>query len=219
MISPQTAEQPEFHALTQFKTCDMDETERHQRQQQQERHRAEVHRSELNGGLKEVESTQPPATADADASPRSLISQTSQESHAEKGKPPPPPPRRTPPKDDLSALVDECNQLANKFKEELGTIDDNLKDLNQDPSVPQELQGVPQTVQGVPQVPDSSIQLHPLRILSEENLTVISSFAGGSTGDLRDGDHEDIDPSKLSFFEVSCKITDWRSMQPKVQKP
>ena len=184
MISPQTAEQPEFHALTQFKTCDMDETERHQRQQQQERHRAEVHRSELNGGLKEVESTQPPATADADASPRSLISQTSQESHAEKGKPPPPPPRRTPPKDDLSALVDECNQLANKFKEELGTIDDNLKDLNrvpsvpqQDPSVPQQdprvpqdllLQGGPQTVQGVPQVPDSSIQLHPLRILSAD---------------------------------------------------
>ena len=27
--------------------------------------------------------------------------------------------RRTPPKDDLSALVDECSQLASKFSEEL----------------------------------------------------------------------------------------------------
>ena len=51
-------------------------------------------------------------------------------SKAEKARqpPPPPPPRRTPPKDDLSALVDECNQLASKFSEELKDLKD-LKDL------------------------------------------------------------------------------------------
>ena len=56
------------------------------------------------------------------------------------------PPRRTPPKDDLSALVDECSQLASKFSEELK----DLRDFN----------GVPSDVPGVPNVPqdDSTIQ-------------------------------------------------------------
>ena len=56
--------------------------------------------------------------------------------------------RRTPPKDDLSALVDECNQLASKFREELVTIDnDNLKDLNKR-VLPEEVPSVPRGVPG-----------------------------------------------------------------------
>ena len=112
--------------------------------------------------------------------------------HKARQPPPPPSPQCTPPKDDLSALVDECSQLASKFSEELK----DLREFNGVPSVP--------SVPGVPLEDPSTIQLHPLRILSEENLTVISSFAGGSAGDLRgEGDHEDVDPSTLSFFEVS----------------
>ena len=42
---------------------------------------------------------------------------------------------------------------------------------------------------------------HPLRILSEENLTIVSSFAG-STHDLNQSDDDKIDVSKLSFFQV-----------------
>ena len=41
---------------------------------------------------------------------------------------------------------------------------------------------------------------HPLRVLSEENLTVVSSFAG-SSNNLVDG-NDFADPSKLSFFKV-----------------
>merc|ERR1719443_1470886 len=44
---------------------------------------------------------------------------------------------------------------------------------------------------------------HPLRILSEENLTVVSTFVA-DINDLQSdlGDDEDIDPSKFSFFSV-----------------
>ena len=43
---------------------------------------------------------------------------------------------------------------------------------------------------------------HPLRILSEENLTVVSSFRG-SAEDLDNlTNHDQVDPSKLSFFRI-----------------
>ena len=43
---------------------------------------------------------------------------------------------------------------------------------------------------------------HPLRILSEENLTVVSTFVA-DINDLESvGDEDDIDPSKFSFFSV-----------------
>merc|ERR1712223_743019 len=42
---------------------------------------------------------------------------------------------------------------------------------------------------------------HPLRILSEENLTIVSSFAG-SLNELPNSDDEKVDASKLSFFQV-----------------
>ena len=43
---------------------------------------------------------------------------------------------------------------------------------------------------------------HPLRILSEENLTVVSTFVA-DVNDLESIDDEvECDPSKLSFFEV-----------------
>ena len=44
-------------------------------------------------------------------------------------------------------------------------------------------------------------QPHPLRILSEENLTIVSSFAG-SLNELPNSDDEKVDASKLSFFQV-----------------
>merc|ERR1712223_658668 len=44
-------------------------------------------------------------------------------------------------------------------------------------------------------------QPHPLRILSEENLTIVSSFAG-SLNELPNSDDEKVDASRLSFFRV-----------------
>merc|ERR1712241_653809 len=44
-------------------------------------------------------------------------------------------------------------------------------------------------------------QPHPLRILSEGNLTIVSSFAG-SLNELPNSDDEKVDASRLSFFRV-----------------
>ena len=93
-VENQTAEkEPEFHALTQFKTCDMEDN-RHlgqQHQVQQHRHlEVEVHQQQ---GLKEVESDQPPTTAPAsDLNP--LSHQISDSSQQKAKQPPPPPPPR-----------------------------------------------------------------------------------------------------------------------------
>ncbi|TRY69373.1 hypothetical protein TCAL_03781 [Tigriopus californicus] len=58
---------------------------------------------------------------------------------------------------------------------------------------------------------------HPLRILSEENLTIVSSFAG-SKDDLRSNGENDLDeecdPSKLSFFQVP----DFNSIKDDMEK-
>merc|ERR1719195_523515 len=43
--------------------------------------------------------------------------------------------------------------------------------------------------------------LHPLRVLSEENLTVVSTFVA-DVGDLEAAEDEELDPSQISFFSV-----------------
>ena len=95
-VENQTAEkEPEFHALTQFKTCDMEDNrhlEQQQHQVQQHRHlEVEVHQQQ---GLKEVESDQPPATAPtSDSNPLSHQISDSSPLKAKQPPPPPPPPR------------------------------------------------------------------------------------------------------------------------------
>ena len=42
---------------------------------------------------------------------------------------------------------------------------------------------------------------HPLRILSEENLTVVSSFRGSAEDLANLTNHDQVDPSKLSDIE------------------
>ena len=90
-VENQTAEkEPEFHALTQFKTCDMEDNRHLEQQHQVQQHRhleVEVHQQ----GLKEVESDQPPATAPSDSNP--LSHQISDSSPLRAKQPPPPPPR------------------------------------------------------------------------------------------------------------------------------
>ena len=93
-VENQTAEkEPEFHALTQFKTCDMEDNRHLEQQHQVQQHRhleVEVHQQQ---GLKEVESDQPPATAPtSDSNP--LSHQISDSSPLKAKQPPPPPPPR-----------------------------------------------------------------------------------------------------------------------------
>ena len=103
---------------------------------------------------------------------------------SKKPPPPPPPPRLTPPRESNKIVYDCQVQTKNCF-EDLGGEKEN-----------------PRTVRAKSEEP-AGPEEHPLRILSEENLTIVSSFAG-SLNDLgqAEDDHETVDPSKLSFFEV-----------------
>lgn len=94
-------------------------------------------------------------------------------------KPPPPPPRRTPPR--------ETSSLVTGLSDSIPMIDsEKIEEKN----IKQDLEQNSEQEQN-----------HPLRILSEENLTIVSSFAG-SLNELPNSDDEKIDASKLSFFEV-----------------
>ena len=113
-------------------------------------------------------------------------SSSGKSSTSSKKTPPPPPPRRTtPPKDTqtdiLNNIFQKCEALADKLNEEekRGDLDRVTK----------------------PEAAKIEFEEHPLRVLSEENLTVVSSF-GGSLNELDGSPHDKIDPSKLSFFKV-----------------
>ena len=52
-----------------------------------------------------------------------------------------------------------------------------------------------------PELETEEASLHPLRVLSEENLTVVSTFVA-DVGDLEAAEDEQLDPSQFSFFSV-----------------
>lgn len=110
---------------------------------------------------------------------------------------PPPPPRRTPPRETSSSLV-------TALSDSIPMIDD--AEVVQ---VEQEQNNVA-TAEMSCQVNELELsknhvmppEPHPLRILSEENLTIVSSFAGSLNELPGSEDDEKIDASKLSFFQV-----------------
>lgn len=119
-----------------------------------------------------------------------------------KPKPPPPPPRRTPPRESSSSslvlnipetipMIDEAEII--EVHEEMTNVPTSEMSCQVDEQDLREESFV------IPAGP------HPLRILSEENLTIVSSFAG-SLNELPNEEDElrndEVDPSKLSFFKV-----------------
>ena len=119
-------------------------------------------------------------------------------SSGEGKRPPPPPPRRlTPPREEANLCRSKVEKdlqgnLVHSQKSDVQSVD-HVKALSE--------------IQLAKELPlDRNIkdqsEEHPLRILSEENLTVVSSFRG-SVNDLEDAnDHDQVDPSKLSFFRI-----------------
>ena len=145
-----------------------------------------------------------------------------------KPKPPPPPPRRTPPREsnpDLRLSQDPIMQSSFKPNQGLNQLQDSpvmqssprVVNFVQDPvnqlqsqdelSVSGQahhvhLREAPEMdIMNNPMNHQNDLDNHPLRILSEENLTIVSSFAG-STHDLNQSDDDKVDVSKLSFFQV-----------------
>lgn len=139
-----------------------------------------------------------------------------------KPKPPPPPPRRTPPRETtIVPMIDDETAPATTEIIEDTTIQDEAisghnitKDQNTT-LASTEGGGLVSTSEMSCQVSEQELKNnflpeepghHPLRILSEENLSIVSSFAGSR--DKLDVDNDDelrndeIDPSKLSFFQV-----------------
>ena len=186
-------QQSGFLALTQFKTCESDEVERAAIAQ----HQVQVH-------------VEPEVV-----------------SKPEKRCPPPPPPRRTPPRDPISstfsavpdqqekaqnfeeqsnhinALVDECNRMVQTLNNNNNVGNNNNN--NEEEDIAHDIKNDSQEIEiPEPMAPLNSLE-HPLRILSEENLTVVSSF-GGSLNDITNGivetEHDHCDPAKLNYFKV-----------------
>ena len=135
--------------------------------------------------------------------------------------PPPPPPRRTPPRESqpLGALetpadgcqVEQGKSLVSGIPETIPMIDDAevIRVEESGDNVPTTEMACQVSEEELRQSsilnqnPDS--ECHPLRILSQENLSIVSSFADGTNGDIANNEdliNDEIDPSKLSFFKV-----------------
>ena len=115
-----------------------------------------------------------------------------------KPKPPPPPPRRTPPRETTPAPLTPP-ALPVPMIEDAEIIE--VQELK-DPVATSEISCQVDEMELKANLPEPGP--HPLRILSEENLTIVSSFAGSSEklADLDELRNDEIDPSKLSFFQV-----------------
>ncbi|XP_059091814.1 uncharacterized protein LOC131887270 [Tigriopus californicus] len=208
-----------FQALTQFKTCDSDEGAEH---------KVIIHHQPPPPSAPSPPPLAPPldeAIGEGDNLCRTAPKPTSQHQPKQQynnnsnnnsnnssssnarqfqgghNPPPPPPPRRTPPRTtaNFNDLVNECNKLAGHF---------DMNSMNQNAILPSPFD--------TPSSRELDLQ-HPLRILSEENLTIVSSFAG-SKDDLRSNGENDLDeecdPSKLSFFQVP----DFNSIKDDMEK-
>lgn len=200
-----------FQALTQFKTCDSDEGAEHkviihhQPSPPPSSSPSPPHPAPLNGANDEGDSFGRNATPTSQV--HNCLSNARQFQGGQNGAanaPPPPPPRRTPPRTtaNFNDLVNECNKLAGHF---------DMNSMNQNAAISSFSSPF-----DTPASHELDLQ-HPLRILSEENLTIVSSFAG-SKDDLRSNEEndrdEECDPSKLSFFQVP----DFNSIKDDMEK-
>ena len=109
---------------------------------------------------------------------------------------PPPPPRRTPPRAQRPQSPEPLQEPGPEVRE--------FVEASRGPES-KEASRVPESGQSV-EVEASLCQteeasLHPLRVLSEENLTVVSTFVA-DVGDLEAAEDEQLDPSQFSFFSV-----------------
>ena len=100
---------------------------------------------------------------------------------------PPPPPRRTPPRPQRPQSPEPLQEPG------LG-----VREAAEASRVPEPGQIV--EVEASMCQPEEA-SLHPLRVLSEENLTVVSTFVA-DVGDLEAAEDEELDPSQFSFFSV-----------------
>ena len=100
---------------------------------------------------------------------------------------PPPPPRRTPPRPQRPQSPEPLQEPG------LG-----VREAAEASRVPESGQIV-EVEASMCQTEEAS--LHPLRVLSEENLTVVSTFVA-DVGDLEAAEDEELDPSQFSFFSV-----------------
>ena len=107
---------------------------------------------------------------------------------------PPPPPRRTPPRAQRPQSPEPLQEPGLEVRE--------FVEASRGPES-KEASRVPESGQIVEanmcQTEEAS--LHPLRVLSEENLTVVSTFVA-DVGDLEAAEDEQLDPSQFSFFSV-----------------
>jgi hypothetical protein len=179
-----------FRVLTQFKTADSDESS-------SEHKVVQVHCSE------EGSHANPTEINDELLMPK-------------KKQPPPPPPRRTPPRETKDTVDGELSHVVN-CEEKIVPLDcENTNEVTDsncelvattDMSCQVSEEEICRST-GFHVYHDESAEFgsdrHPLRILSEENLTVVSSFAGSvqKLDEDGDGDFELEDPSRLSFFGV-----------------
>ena len=100
---------------------------------------------------------------------------------------PPPPPRRTPPRPQRPQSPEPLQEPG------LG-----VREAAEASRVP-ECGQIVEVEASMCQPEEAS--LHPLRVLSEENLTVVSTFVA-DVGDLEAAEDEELDPSQFSFFSV-----------------
>ena len=114
-------------------------------------------------------------------------------------------PRRTPPRETTNSRVEASSNTIPHAKIDDTEINDEIHESsNKEPVATFEMSCQVNEQELKCNLPDPGP--HPLRVLSEENLTIVSSFAG-STEKLEDVieselRNDEIDPSKLSFFKV-----------------
>ena len=194
----ESVEGPVFRALTQFKTADSDESSSEHKVMQ-------VHCSD-------------------EGSPQAVVGLEREQDELampKKKQPPPPTPRRTPPRDTKEETIESIEVVNVDVEEEVQHSNSEQIESNETADTNCELVA---TTDNSCQVTEEEIcrstgfhiyhdesaefgsDRHPLRILSEENLTVVSSFAGSvqklDEDDEGGPDFELADPSRLSFFGV-----------------
>ena len=109
--------------------------------------------------------------------------------------PPPPPPRTTPPRE-LEEMLSPRGEVEGSESPE------PLKEPNSLDNIFLQCEQLVQENINKAQKTETDSHRHPLRILSEENLTIVSTFVA-DVNDLESmEDDEECDPSKFSFFEV-----------------
>ena len=119
---------------------------------------------------------------------------------------PPPPPRRTPPRAQRPQSPEPLQEPGLEVREAAEASrgperEASMCQTEEASRVPEPGQRVEAGAALRPELEAEEASLHPLRVLSEENLTVVSTFVA-DVGDLEAAEDEQLDPSQFSFFSV-----------------